>query len=122
MLLSKMSPYLISALVLLGVVWYIDGKLGKIEFDYAGQSKELERLHKKELDAVNSLRNLEKSQLQANIIKLQQDLLKNQQDYEKKLLEINVKKDKEARQLSMKAPKELSDEVSRITGFKVYMQ
>lgn len=119
-MLPKLIPYLVSIVVIIGVVFYADKKISGVEYDYRKQAQELDRIHKEELGKIAAARDEEKAQLQANIEKLQQDLLRNQQDYEKKLKDIKDKKEKEAKELAAKAPNDLADDVSIATGFKVY--
>lgn len=118
--LKKLLPYLLSVVAVFGIALYADSKISNLKFDYVKQQKELDRLHKQELDTLAAARAQEKAELQANIVKLQEDLLKNQKDYEKKLREINEKKEKEAKELAAKAPADLAQEVAAATGFKVY--
>ena len=119
-MLTKILPYLITGLVAVGLFMYANSKITAVEYDYVEQTKQLAKLHKEEIDKINAAKDVEKAQLEANIIKLQQDLAANQRDYEKKLADLTVKKEQEAKKLSAKAPVDLADEVSKATGFKVY--
>ena len=99
---------------------HANSKITAVEYDYVEQTKQLAKLHKEEIDKINAAKDVEKAQLEANIIKLQQDLAANQRDYEKKLADLTVKKEQEAKKLAAKAPVDLADEVSKAPGFKVY--
>lgn len=119
-MLKKSIPYLVVGLLAVCMFMYANRRIASVEFDYAEQAKEIARLHKEEIDKINAAKEVEKAQLEANIIKLQQDLAINQKDYEKKLADLTAKKEQETKKLAAKAPVDLADEVSKATGFKVY--
>lgn len=119
-MLKQIVPYILVGVVAVGLFAYANKKISSVEYDYAEQAKELSRLHKEELDKLAAARQVEKEQLEANIVKLQNDLKENQKDYEKKLAELNVKKEQEAKRLTAKAPVDLADDVSKATGFRIY--
>jgi len=119
-MLTKILPYLIAGVIAVGLFAYANKRISAVEYDYAEQAKQLQKIHKEEIDKINAAKEVEKAQLEANIIKLQQDLVVNQKEYEKKLADLSAKKEQEAKRLASKAPVDLADEVSKATGFKIY--
>lgn len=117
--LIKFFPYLVIVLVFSYAV-YSNKNLKNLRYDYDNQAQEIKKIHDEELDKLKKYNEIEKKRLAENIARLQHDLFKNQQDYEKKLLELKSKKSDEEKKLSIKAPIELAQELSDVTGFKVY--
>lgn len=108
---------------MIAVFFYGRNQIAAVKYDYDAQAAELKRLHEEEVTKINEARNREKQQLEENIRVLEASLAENKVEYERKLKELEDKKQKDIASFVSKHgddPKAMAKEISTTTGFKIY--
>lgn len=122
-MLSRISPHLLYLTLLSIVVLYGANVLGKMSSDYSEQSKELSRLSDVRSKQISKALEEERKEREDIVKRMQSELERNREVYEKKIAELTSKKSKEVKEFVAQNGsdvKEMANSLSRSTGFKVY--
>jgi ribosomal protein S17E len=122
-MLNKILPHAVYVSLLSIVIIFCVNYTGKISHDYSEQTKELSRLSDVRARRISDALEEERRAKEEIVKRMQGELDRNKDEYEKKIAELTNKKSKEVKQfVEQKGSdvKGMADSLSKATGFKVY--
>lgn len=124
MMLSKSSYcFIVSFLIIAGVLVYTSNFFSSLSHYYYEQNRILSNLADERARKITIALKEEKRQHDEIILRMQSELDKNKEEYERKIKDLQEKKKKEVSffvDSHGDDPKSMADALSSATGFKVY--